>query len=208
MKLFGTDGLRGTAGAFPLDPASLRLLGRELGGRLRHETDRCVVLGGDTRESTTGMIGELAAGLSEAGCRPEHAGTVPTPAVAELVLALGAGAGISVSASHNPYEDNGIKIFGPDGRKLPDSEEEALEARLLAAREDGQEASREPAVQPPVDPRLAERYLELLALHVSPSMKGLSLVLDAGHGAAFRLGPEALRRAGAQVHVIHAEPDG
>ena len=208
MKLFGTDGLRGTAGAFPLDPASLRLLGRELGGRLRRETDRCVVLGGDTRESTTGMIGELAAGLSEAGCRPEHAGTVPTPAVAELVLALDAAGGISVSASHNPYEDNGVKIFGPDGRKLPDSEEEALEATLLAARADGQDAPREPAVSPPVDPRLAERYLELLAPHVSPSIKGLSLVLDAGHGAAFRVGPEALRRAGAQVHVIYAEPDG
>ncbi|MFN2386265.1 MAG: phosphoglucosamine mutase [Thermoanaerobaculia bacterium] len=207
MKLFGTDGLRATAGAFPLDPESLRLLGRELGRRLPRGSDRCVVLGGDTRESTAGMIGELAQGLTEGGCRPAHAGTVPTPAVAELVLALGAGAGISVSASHNPYEDNGVKIFGPDGRKLPDSEEEALEAALLAA-QGAAESTRGLAPPPPVDPRLAERYLERLAPHASGSMAGLPIVLDAGHGAAFRLGPEALRRAGARVHLLHAEPDG
>jgi phosphoglucosamine mutase len=208
VKLFGTDGLRGTAGAFPLDPASLRLLGRELGAWLPHGGNRCVVLGGDTRESTPGMIGQLAEGLAEGGCLPAHAGTVPTPAIAELILELGAGAGISVSASHNPYEDNGIKIFGPDARKLPDSEEEALEAALLAARGAGVETSRPLAPPPAVDPGLAERYLNRLAPHASGSMAGLSLVLDAGHGAAYRVGPEALRRAGAQVHVIHADPDG
>jgi phosphoglucosamine mutase len=154
------------------------------------------------------MIGELAQGLADGGCRPAHAGTVPTPAIAELVLALGAGAGISVSASHNPFEDNGIKIFGPDARKLPDSEEEALEAALLAARGAGEYASRPQAPPPPVDPGLPERYLERLAHHASGSIAGLSLVLDAGHGAAYRVGPEALRRAGAEVHVIHADPDG
>jgi phosphoglucosamine mutase len=168
-----------------------------------------VILGGDTRESTSGMIGQLAAGLTQAGCLVEHAGVIPTPAVAELVLALGAGAGISVSASHNPYQDNGIKIFGPDGVKWPDSEEEALEKRLREFEaQGGPDRPPEPAAPPPADPELAERYLELLAPRAARPLKGISIVLDAGHGAAHRLGAEALRRAGAEVHVIHAAPDG
>ncbi|HSE65310.1 MAG TPA: phosphoglucosamine mutase, partial [Thermoanaerobaculia bacterium] len=132
MKLFGTDGLRGRAGEFPLDPVSLRTVGREVGADARREGRGIAVVGGDTRESTPRMAGELASGLAEAGCRVAFAGVVPTPAVAELVLALGAGAGLSVSASHNPYEDNGVKVFGSDGRKWPDEKEEALEKTLLA----------------------------------------------------------------------------
>lgn len=208
MKLFGTDGLRGTAGVFPLDAASVRLIGRRLGARLAGEPGRCVVLGGDTRESTSEMVGQLAAGLAEAGCRAENAGVIPTPAVAELVVALGAGAGVSVSASHNPYEDNGIKIFGSDGRKWPDSEEQTLEKALLAAKASGGPEAAEAADPPPADPELEERYLLLLAPRASASVASLTIVLDAGNGAAYRVGPEALRRAGATVHVINAEPDG
>src|SRR5689334_453078 len=130
MKLFGTDGLRGRAGDFPLDPASARVVGEEVG---REGGGRPVVLGGDTRESTPRLVAELAAGISRAGSAVANAGVIPTPAIAELVLALSACAGISVSASHNPYEDNGIKIFGPDGRKWADEKEERLEAVLLAS---------------------------------------------------------------------------
>src|SRR5262245_45024599 len=125
MKLFGTDGLRGKADEFPLDPASVRLLGRELGRRLDGGRPR-VVLGGDTRESTPRIVADLAAGLREGGCGVAPAGVITTPGVAELVLELGAAAGVAVSASHNPYHDNGIKIFGSDGRKWPDAEEERL----------------------------------------------------------------------------------
>lgn len=167
------------------------------------------ILGGDTRESTAGMIGQLAAGLTQADCVVEHAGVIPTPAVAELVLALGAGAGISVSASHNPYEDNGIKIFGPDGVKWPDSEEEALERTLREFEAQGGPGRPPDAVAPPpADPDLAEHYLELLAPRATRPLKGVSIVLDAGNGAAHRVGAEALRRAGAEVHLIHASPDG
>lgn len=209
MKLFGTDGLRGAAGVFPLDAASVRLVGRELGARLAPGADARVVLGGDTRESTPEMIGQLTAGLAESGCRADHAGVIPTPAVAELVVALGAGAGVSVSASHNPYEDNGIKIFGPDGRKWPDSEEKKLEAALLASRPSSRGEGEAPAAPPPAtDPELAERYLDLLEPRFTPSIASLAIVLDAGNGAGYRVGPEALRRAGAEVHVLNAEPDG
>jgi phosphoglucosamine mutase len=210
MKLFGTDGLRGKAGEFPLDPASARLLGEEVGRRAG--AGRTIVLGGDTRESTPRLLAELDSGFSVAGCAVAPAGVIPTPAVAELVLALSAGAGISVSASHNPYEDNGIKIFGSDGRKWPDEEEERLEESLLASRP-RVPASPSPRVpdgpRPPLaDPRLAQMYLERLAEHVPARLDGLAIVLDAGNGAAFRIGPEALRRAGARVTAICDRPDG
>jgi len=132
LKLFGTDGLRGKAGVFPLDPRSLSTVGREVGASVRRDGGRNVVLGGDTRESTPAMAAEIASGLEESGGAVAFAGLVPTPAVAELVLALRAGAGISISASHNPHEDNGVKIFGPDARKWPDEKEEALEETLQA----------------------------------------------------------------------------
>ena len=216
MKLFGTDGLRGQAGAFPLDPASARLLGEEVGRRAGGS--RPVVLGGDTRESTPALLAELARGLSRAGSTVASAGVVPTPAIAELVLALSAGAGISVSASHNPYEDNGIKIFGSDGRKWPDEEEERLEQTLLASRgADGETGGRGDAVQggrgeedagQAADPQLAEIYLSRLAEHVPARLDGLAIVMDTGNGAAFQVGPEALRRAGARVTAIADRPDG
>lgn len=211
MKLFGTDGLRGKAGEFPLDPASARLLGEEVGRSAG--AGRTVVLGGDTRESTPWLLAELASGLSRAGCAVEWAGVIPTPAVAELVLALSAGAGISVSASHNPYEDNGIKIFGSDGRKWPDSEEERLEQSLLASRAaDGETGGQGDGVRrgrrDAETRRLAEMYLERLAEHVPARLDGLAIVIDAGNGAAFRIGPEALRRAGAKVTAICDRPDG
>ena len=209
MKLFGTDGLRGKAGVFPLDPPSARLVGEEVGRR----SGSTVVLGGDTRESTPGLIRDLAAGLRTSGREIALAGVVPTPAVAELVLALSAGAGISVSASHNPYEDNGIKIFGADGRKWPDSEEEAVEALLLSRphpllRGEAAEAPYPHSLPPGEGEELAEIYLQRLGEHIPTRLDGMRVVVDAGNGAAFRVGPEALRRAGAHVTAIFDRPDG
>ena len=151
------------------------------------------MLGGDTRESTPAMAADLASGLEEAGCAVSFAGVVPTPAVAELVLALSAGAGISVSASHNPHEDNGVKVFGPDARKWPDEKEEALEERLRP---------------PPVDPSLAETYLTRLLGRLPRKLHDVTALLDAGNGAAYRLGPQALERAGCSVTAIADRPDG
>ena len=206
MKLFGTDGLRGRAGVFPLDPSSLRIVGREVGASVRREGGNAVVLGGDTRESTPAMAADLAAGVESSGCAVAWAGVVTTPAVAELVLALSAGAGVSISASHNPWEDNGVKVFAPDGRKWPDEKEEEVERKLLSPAEDG---GTEPEVRtPPVDPALAPIYLERLLSRLPARLPDLSVLLDAGNGAAYRLGPEALARAGCRVEAINDSPDG
>ena len=216
MKLFGTDGLRGKAGDFPLDAASTLLVGREVGRRVAAGTSRRVVLGGDTRESTAALVARLASGIEQTGAAAAYAGVIPTPAVAELTLALGAGAGISVSASHNPYEDNGVKIFGSDGRKWPDAEEEVLEKVLLESKDGGgRKPSPHPGPlpggegeEPPADAGLAEVYLERLAAHVPARLNGLAVLMDVGNGAAFHIGPEALRRAGAVVTAICDRPDG
>lgn len=208
MKLFGTDGLRGEAGLFPLDPASVQRLGREIGRRVAASGGRAVVVGGDTRASTPGIVAGLCAGIAESGSVAAHAGIVPTPAVAELVVALSAGAGISVSASHNPYEDNGIKIFGPDGKKCADEEEASLERLLLDSQTKAVSRSPTPPLPHSVDPGLAETYVARLLQKVPKKLDGLSVVMDAGNGAAYRIGPEALRRAGARVASQNDQPDG
>ncbi len=185
----------------------MRLLGRELGRRLDGAGPARVVLGGDTRESTPRIVADLAAGLTEAGCGVAPAGVIPTPGVAELVLEIGARAGVAVSASHNPWEDNGIKIFGPDGRKWPDAEEEFLEGKLAAA-----EGAREPGATssppPDPDPGLIATYVSRLRAGVPTDLEGLPVLVDAGNGAAFQIGPRVLRRSGATVTAIHDEPDG
>jgi len=216
VKLFGTDGLRARAGEFPLDRRSIRTVGRELGRRLAgegvrmaEESRRVAVLGGDTRESTPWIAAELAAGVEEGGGRVAAAGVITTPGVAEAVLDLRAGAGVSVSASHNPWEDNGIKIFGPDGRKWPDADEAALEAAILAGRDRAGEEG--PADSPPLlepDPTLGARYLRRMARAIPVRLHGLPVLVDAGNGAAFRLGPAALDAAGARVDTICDAPDG
>ncbi len=217
MKLFGTDGLRGRAGEFPLDPDSVVRVGRAVGRRLEVAgAPRIVVLGGDTRASTPDLLGQLSSGLAAAGCEVACAGVLTTPGVAEVVLGLTAGAGISVSASHNPFQDNGIKIFGSDGRKWPDEWEEAVEKSLLASREGdggtGEDAGTrgrgDAGKSPKTDPRLAEMYLARLALHVPVRLHNMQIVLDAGNGAAYTLGPRALETAGARVRVLHDQPDG
>jgi phosphoglucosamine mutase len=207
LRLFGTDGLRGRAGVFPLDPRSLKTLGREVGASVHREGARTVVLGGDTRESTPAMAAELSAGLEESGCAVASAGVVPTPAVAELVLALKAGAGISVSASHNPYEDNGVKVFGRDGRKWPDEKEEGLEEKLLSL-PPGEDLGERGASPLTVDPALAETYLERLLSRLHRPLREIAVLLDAGNGAAYRVGPEALQRAGCRVTPTADRPDG
>jgi phosphoglucosamine mutase len=206
VKLFGTDGLRGRAGEFPLDPASVRLVGRELGKRLSGGRANRVVLGGDTRESTPRIVADLAAGLAEGGCKVAAAGIITTPGVAELVLELGASAGVAVSASHNPYEDNGIKIFGPGGRKWPDEEEEYLERKLLESVGKGVDVAT-PAPPDP-DPGLIATYVSRLKASIPESLDGFPVLLDTGNGAAFQIGPRAFQRAGATVTTMNDAPDG
>src|SRR2546423_7464088 len=141
-KLFGTDGIRGEAGCFPLDAATVRTAGRSLAKHLAEKLGRAplVVAGRDTRESGEWIERALLEGARAAGARVESAGVITTPGVAYLARALPADAGVVISASHNPFQDNGIKIFAPDGRKLDDATERLIEADIYAGLE-GADAS-------------------------------------------------------------------
>src|SRR5580698_9139299 len=131
-QLFGTDGIRAVAGESPLDPTTIFAVGLALAHSLKHSaTQPTVILGRDTRESSPWIAATLAAGLREAGATIRSAGIVPTPAVAFLTRTHGFQAGVVISASHNPWIDNGIKLFGSDGFKLPDAVELAMEDEIL-----------------------------------------------------------------------------
>lgn len=203
-SLFGTDGIRGRAGIYPLDPATVSRIGTALSVSLgdRGRTGPLtVVIGCDTRVSSPGIVAALTGGLRAAGAEVRFAGVVPTPAVAHLVKALGADAGISVSASHNAWPDNGIKIFSGQGKKLPDAVEARIESLIASA------AAVAPA-ELPEDPSLADLYETHLVATIPARLDGLRVVVDCAHGAAFRVAPEAFRRAGAEVIVLAASPDG
>ncbi len=214
-KLFGTDGIRGVAGEAPLDTRTIFAVGRAVGEFLREagNTSGKVLLGEDTRESSPWVSGYLAGGLRAAGVECVSAGVLPTPGVAQLVRRDQFAAGLMVSASHNPYRDNGIKLIGANGMKLPDETEAHIEERihaLLVPPAAGLGSNLVPQEQkPPVEPGLAEEYIELLRGAVAGlDLSGLRLVVDCANGAASQVAPELLRRLGAQVTPIHAAPDG
>jgi phosphoglucosamine mutase len=205
VKLFGTDGIRGEAGKAPLDAPTLRRLGRLLGAMLAETGGpRRVVIGGDTRESTPELCRAVASGLAASGIAVDFAGVVPTPAVADLVLDRGDAAGISVSASHNPWRDNGVKIFGSNGEKWADEFEIELERRMAMPPSKIEIA--EIALE--IDPKLSEFYLARLARAAPEGLAGLSILLDCGNGAAHALAPRAFGNAGAKVEAIGITPDG
>ncbi len=202
-RLFGTDGIRGTAGEPPLDAATVSRVGAALVSCLVDEgaVRPRLVVGGDTRESTAGIVAALAGGVAAAGGQVTGAGVVPTPAVAHLVRALSAEAGVVVSASHNPWRDNGIKIFSAAGRKLPDRVEAEIERRI------GRSAPAPPRAVTP-DPLLPLIYIEHLLEGLPGRLDGLTVVLDAANGAAHEVAPAAFRAAGARVVPLAVAPDG
>lgn len=165
-----------------------------------------ILLGMDTRESGPEIASALTAGIEHGGGQAIFIGIVPTPAVAYLCRTSDAAAAISISASHNPFEDNGVKIFGHDGMKIPDSVEEQIEDELRAIRRDDVTI---PEIALRNDADLIERYERFLDDGVAPdALRGRKVVLDTGNGAAFRIGPEVFRRAGAEVVVINDKPNG
>ncbi|MDX6644360.1 MAG: phosphoglucosamine mutase [Miltoncostaeaceae bacterium] len=201
-RLFGTDGVRGVANR-ELTPELALALGRALGGRL--EPGASVLVGRDTRRSGPMLEAALAAGLASAGLDVALGGVLPTPAVAELVPELGASAGAVISASHNPFPDNGIKLFGPDGFKLPDADEAAIEDAL------GEPGPRpEAAGVGSIDawPQARERYVSALLRRFPVDLAGLSIAVDCAHGATVVTAPEVLERLGARLEVSGARPDG
>ncbi|MER3556808.1 MAG: phosphoglucosamine mutase [Thermus sp.] len=201
-RYFGTDGVRGVAGEPPLTPDFVLRLGQAVGAYLRKASPRPVVLlGKDTRLSSDLLEAALAAGLMSQGVRVEHLGILPTPGVAHLTQALKATAGAMISASHNPYQDNGIKFFGPTGEKLPDEAEEEIEALL-------QEAHPTRGIGTVGDFREAERiYMDFL-LERAPDLSGLRIGVDGANGATYRLAPKVFQKAGAEVFPLFNAPDG
>ena len=209
-KLFGTDGIRGTANRPPMTAETALRLGFAAGGYFtRGDHRHRVVIGKDTRLSGYMLEPALAAGFTSMGMDVTMIGPMPTPAVAMLTRSLRADLGVMISASHNPYQDNGIKLFGPDGYKLSDEIEAAIEARMLA---DGQEGRAAPdllgrAVR--MDGG-RERYIEALkaTLPRGMTLSGLRIVVDCAHGAAYAVAPKLLWELGAEVIEIGTQPNG
>jgi phosphoglucosamine mutase len=212
--LFGTDGIRGEAGSFPLDATTVSLIGFLLVRFLReNESDPLsIVLGRDTRESGTWLAEALIKGLTTAGAECHSAGVITTPGVAFLTRSLKADAGIVISASHNPYHDNGIKIFSPSGKKLDDSIEHRIEAAIFGGFKPRPAATAvtSATVNPGAEKDLQFKYLSYLAGEIGRglSLEGLKIVVDCANGASFQLAPMLFQRLGANVIAINAEPDG
>ena len=209
-RLFGTDGLRGVAGHFPLDQATLELLGRILYFQfLERNIDPELIIGRDTRESGPAMFAALTRGFGRAGGQIDDAGILSTPALAYLAQAEKKCA-ISITASHNPYKDNGIKIFGPDGSKLSEDAEMEIEPYLLGEKTFLRGSSSFPEAQSrPMHGFFKSKYcLHLHELFTGLDLRGLRIVLDCANGALSELAPQVIREFGAEVVAYHNEPDG
>jgi phosphoglucosamine mutase len=210
-SLFGTDGIRGEANRYPMDGGTAFAVGQAVAvvaGRKAARPD--VIVGKDTRVSGDMLEYAVAAGIASMGGRPKLAGVLPTPGIAHLTAASSAGAGVMISASHNPFEDNGIKVFSGRGFKLSDDEELEIETLVL---EGGlRDVAPQPAEIGPIAclEGAADRYVDFLqsAAPRSVSFAGLEVVLDTANGAAFAVAPAAFRQLGASVSVIHDAPDG
>ncbi len=209
-KLFGTDGIRGIAGTAPLDATTVFATGLALGHSLRTAAaSPKVILGRDTRESGPWIASTLAEGLRQTGIQVESAGVVPTPAIAFLARTHGFAAGMVISASHNPWRDNGIKLFGGDGFKLPDALELAMEEEILRHVAEG--LAPDPASLAPVEDNTAlrEDYIQFLIECVPGlSLAGLRIVADCANGASAAVAPELFRRLGGGVTLLNIEPNG
>jgi len=208
-QYFGTDGIRGTVGIPPITPDFILKLGFALGSVLRngYNNRNKVLIGKDTRISGYMFESALQAGLSAAGMDIRLLGPMPTPAIAYLTRTFHAVAGIVISASHNSYQDNGIKFFSGEGTKLPDEVELAIEAemekqmRTVAPDQLGKAERIEDA---------AGRYIEFCksTIPYDVSLKGLRIVVDCAHGATYHVAPSVFRELGAQVETIGTQPNG
>ena len=211
-QLFGTDGIRGVAGEFPLTEDSTYMIGRALGHDLkRSNAPPCAVIGQDTRESSSWIADRVTLGLGASGIEVHSAGVITTPGIAYLARSRKYAAGVVISASHNPWMDNGIKIFSCDGYKLPDAHEIAIEQEifgLLQKPEAHVDSSFRGSRSLPGDAELRRAYIEWLATNVSTNLTGLRVLVDCANGAAAVEGPELFRLCGIQASFLNAAPDG
>ncbi len=206
-KYFGTDGIRGKVGTFPITPDFMLKLGWAAGRVLGGTDGGKVLIGKDTRISGYMFESALEAGLASAGLNIYLLGPMPTPAIAYLTRTLHAKAGIVISASHNPYYDNGIKFFSAEGAKLPDEVELAIEAELEKEMVCNDSAKLGKAVRV----KDAEgRYIEFCksTIPYASSLKGLKIVVDCAHGAAYWVAPNVLKELGAEVITVGNQPNG
>jgi len=204
--LFGTDGIRGVAGEYPLNRETVYAFGVALGkDAALHTKNPEILIGADTRESGTWIAELVAGGLASQGARVRYAGVITTPGVAYLTRTGSFVAGVMISASHNPYADNGLKVFGHSGFKLPDDEELLIEQEIFRLRE-------APITPQPltltVEEPLVREYLSYLSGISSVRLDGVRVAIDCGNGAAYRLAPELFQGLGADVVTICCEPNG
>jgi len=233
-KLFGTDGIRAVAGQPPLDPPTVYAIGRALAHSLIRTSAQApqpdlmlvgqdtpqptpwteiapsprVLLGMDTRESSTWIAANLTAGLKDGGATVESAGVITTPAIAFLAREHGFAAGVVISASHNPWQDNGIKLFGPDGYKLPDATELEVEEEIFRQLATNHQPTTDNQ-QPEVNESDRAEYIQfLLAAVPDLSLDNRRIVVDCANGAASSVAPQLFTGLGGEVIITHASPDG
>jgi phosphoglucosamine mutase len=212
-QLFGTDGIRGVAGEFPLTKQSTYLIGRALGHDLvRVKPKPSAVIGQDTRQSSRWIADRLSEGLAAVGVNVSSAGVITTPGVAYLARSRGFDAGVVISASHNPWTDNGIKVFSGDGFKLTDARELAIEKEIFGLLENTSAADdtalRVPGPSLPGEAALRHDYVSSLAASVSSDLGKLRVLVDGANGAATAEVPELFRALKIQATFIHVSPDG
>jgi len=211
-QLFGTDGIRGVAGEFPLTAESTYLIGRALGHDLIRGNPRAsVVVGQDPRESSSWIADRVTLGLASCGCEVHSAGVLTTPGLAYLARSRKYDAGVVISASHNPWTDNGIKVFSGDGYKLPDAHELAIEQEIFALLQNPQ-PSAAPSTQSfaslPGEASLRRAYIDWLAQNVQADLSRLRVLVDCANGAATAEAPDLFRACGIQAEFLNASPDG
>ncbi len=218
QRLFGTDGIRGVAGQFPLDEKTVEMIGHSLVAQLTRELGHRprIVIGRDTRESGPQVELSLARGSLGAGASVRSAGVITTPGVAYITRTAPFDAGVVISASHNSFQDNGIKIFAPSGKKLADEMERKIESDIASTVDSGKSLGHQ-SVEPgwleaqiETEKDYRESYITYLTTEVAAglSLIGLNLALDCANGAASGIAPSVFDRLGARVEVISANPDG
>ena len=210
--LFGTDGIRGEAGNFPLDIPTVRIIGASLASHLKASArEPSLIIGRDTRESGAWLEQALVEGAASNGAKCLSAGVITTPGVAYLTRLKQADAGVVISASHNPYHDNGIKIFAPSGKKIADAVERQIEADIFAARQEaGNQIETSAHSNSETEKQLQSEYLNFLTNEIGSGLKlnSLRIVLDCANGASSDLAPRLFESLGAQVVPINSSPDG
>ena len=211
-KLFGTDGIRGVANIFPMTPEMVLSIGKATAHVFKEKCGKekpKFVIGKDTRLSGYMIENALASGIVSVGADVLLVGPMPTPAIAHLTKALNADAGIVLSASHNPAEDNGIKIFSENGHKLSDNVEDEIEKYVLSGKIKTEHIKGDLIGKAHRVDDAKERYIEFVKASVeSMSMKGLRVILDCANGAAYNTAPHILSELGAEVVVLNDRPDG